>query len=292
MSAFNFDQLDKGQWFMYPPPLGGEPWRILRTQQDQLVLESPALLQDPQHESMRMALWMGLSQTWETPARLLMRDGTLRLQASWPMKDLPDASALWSLLKADVNTAVGALESAQRQDISPEDDVALRQMSEQQKALMHKLLVLMQSDSSLQPLLDWDPDSANLSIEKTHDEADWLVLMQPALKDGCVWAFVPQAILPDEEEAARKMLATWLQKNDVLHIGPQIQIVVDQEGLQPLLQTQFEGNHTGLAELRVILGRLLALDEDISLGLEQPALTAETSSEPELSYLLDNGLRG
>jgi hypothetical protein len=292
MSTPIFDQLEKRHWFLYTPPPGGEPWRIFRTDNDLIVFESPALVESPRDEQLQMALWMGLSQSWQTPARLLMRDGLLRLQASIPSSDLQEWTTLWKNLQSDVASAQAALANALRDEGSQEDVAPVREVSVQQQTLMENVLTLMESDSSLKPLLDLDVPSANLWMEAPDGQSDWLIMMQPSRQDGHVWAFVPQASLPDEEDARVKVLEFWLQVNDALQLGPNIQIVSDETGLQPMLQTQFDANYINLADLRVILGRLLAVDEELNALTDLSESTKASTQEPDISYLLSNGLRG
>jgi hypothetical protein len=291
MDTSTLGQLQTHQWYMHTPPTGGESWRLLRTDNDHIVLESPALVHAPSNEQMQMALWLGLSQGWQTPARLLLLDGVLRLQACWVLQALPNDSTLWSMLHADMDNAQTGLNQAALTEVAQEDDLPMREFSAQEQALMQQLMALIETDPSLKPLLDLDVPSASLSIEPRGGAADWLILMQPSTQEGHVWAFLPQALLADDESSRHNKLAALLQHNDVLQLGPHIQIVTDAQALQPMLQTRFDVTTTQLPDLRIILARLLAADEDINPSIA-PADDDATPADTELSHLLINGLRG
>jgi hypothetical protein len=249
------------QW---PSPEG--TWRAWRSSLGFVVLESPAVLTNPDELSCLRALQLGLTAPWRLPARLVMRDQALHLQVAWdgqaglPADDLPAA------LLEDLQTAQNLLRDWTQEEPQAEPSEDEEPMLEPQALeAIGRVFDLLEQDPELGPLSELDEDTGELTIGVEDDE--WLVFMRPLpARPGAplVAVMLPQALLPDQSPELHASLQQHLQGNDALQLGPQVHWVVDAGGQQLFLQALLDPEAATIDALRMLLARMLALEAELS----------------------------
>lgn len=263
--------MDSGVWYQLTDPVQGVPWRIQRCPDDVLVIESAALIASATEEQMLAALWAGLIGPWVSSARWVCREGSLHWQACWPRNTAPHLPEAWPLMLEQAQSALGVIDGLLRNEWPASlTGWPLSPTQEEQIALMRGVMNLLESDTQLAPLSDWDEDSASIKIEPVDDDEDWLVLLRAAPVPGEVCIEIPQTLLPQSSKARIAGLQQLLSHNDAQILGPGFQFIMDIQGRQASLQSRFSLAHQDLASLRVELARALAVDDDLTSAMAQP----------------------
>jgi len=273
-------ELEAEVWWALSWPSPDAPWRAWRSSLGFMVLESPALLTHPDSLSCLRALQLGLVVPWRLPARMVLREQSLHLQVARDHSDSLSPDSLAQALLEDLHGTQALLAQWGQEEPEPspeQDDEAAA--DPQALQAMGAVLALLEQDPELGPLVEFDEDSAELSLGGAEDE-DWLILMRPlpsgpqALK---VAVMMPQALLPDAEPALAQCLQQHLQGHDALQIGPTLHWVADAGGQQLFLQALLDPQTCTLEQLRLLLARMLALDAELSgEGGTPPTPTADS----------------
>ncbi len=259
------DLAEDAWWSLqWPSPEGS--WRAWRSSLGFVVLESPAVLTDPDELSCLRALQLGLTAPWRLPARLVMRDQALHLQVAWaeqaglPADDLPAA------LLEDLQTAQNLLRDWTQEEpqAEPREDENPT-LEPQALEAIGRVFDLLEQDPELGPLSELDDDTGELTIGVEDDE--WLVFMRPLpATTGAqqVAVMLPQELLPAQGPELHASLQLHLQGNDALQLGPQVHWVVDAGGQQLFLQALLDPGAVTIEQLRLLLARMLALEAELS----------------------------
>jgi hypothetical protein len=277
MRLESLNGLTEDAWWSLQWPNADACWRAWRSSLGFVVLESPAVLTNPDELSCLRALQLGLTAPWRLPARLVMRDQALHLQVAWDEQADEPADDLPAALLEDLQTTQTLLldwtqEEPQAEPSEDEEPIPEPQALE----AISRVFDLLEQDPDLGPLSELDEDTGELTIGVEDD--DWLVFMRPLpTRPGAqqVAVMMPQELLPAQAPELHASLQQHLQGNDALQLGPQVHWVVDAGGQQLFLQALLDPEAATIEALRLLLARMLALETELSgeeVSVPSPAL--------------------
>ena len=277
MRLESLNGLTEDTWWSLQWPNADASWRAWRSSLGFVVLESPAVLTNPDELSCLRALQLGLTAPWRLPARLVMRDQALHLQVAWDEQADEPADDLPAALLEDLQTTQTLLldwtqEEPQAEPSEDEEPIPEPQALE----AISRVFDLLEQDPDLGPLSELDEDTGELTIGVEDD--DWLVFMRPLpTRPGAqqVAVMMPQELLPAQAPELHASLQQHLQGNDALQLGPQVHWVVDAGGQQLFLQALLDPEAATIEALRLLLARMLALETELSgeeVSVPSPAL--------------------